>query len=367
MNPVFDGVPLAKSNQQVQIEKLDLSQVPLYAPLRLALSEYEAKNPQYGESWLSNLASHALDEYDIPVIYVARLSSDNFVACPIKENSQHKRATSLSTFYTCAYSPLVCSDRPEELFLALFQHLSHVEDISTLTLSPMDVSSPTFSLIQQALKEAGWKGTHDFFCFGNWIHSTEGQSYQSYLASRPSNLRNTIARKTKKFYAGDRGQLELVHGGDILESAIARYVSVYNNSWKREEPYQDFVPELLRLSANRGWLRLGIASYDGQPVASQIWLVSNGTAYIFKLAYHEDYKRLSPGTVLTAYMMQRVIEEDSISSIDYLSGDDAYKADWMSERKEQHGLAAYNPRSLEGLAMLTSHTLKRLLKKLASR
>jgi hypothetical protein len=66
-------------------------------------------------------------------------------------------------------------------------------------------------------------------------------------------------------------------------------------------------------------------------------------------------------------MMQRVIEEDSVSRIDYLSGDDAYKADWMSERKEQHGLAAYNPRSPEGLAMLTSHTLKRMLKKLVTR
>ena len=89
-----------------------------------------------------------------------------------------------------------------------------------------------------------------------------------------------------------------------------------------------------------------------------------GTAYIFKLAYHEDYKGLSPGTVLTAHMMQRVIEEDGIARIDYLSGDDAYKADWMSVRKEQYGLAAYNPRTPAGLALLAGHTLKQLAKKL---
>lgn len=367
MNLTSGGVQLANQNNQIQIEKLNLSQDSLDAPLRQAFSDYEAKNPQYGESWLSNLASHALDEDDNAVIYVARLGSDNFVACPIKVNSQHRRASSLSTFYTCAYSPLVSSDKPEELFVALFRHLADAEGISTLTLSPMDVSSPTFSIIQRALKAAGWKGSHDFFCFGNWIHDTQGQSYQSYLSSRPSNLRNTIARKTKKFFAGDRGHLELVHGGAVLDNAIERYVTVYNNSWKHEEPYPDFIPELLRLSASRGWLRLGIASYDNHPVASQIWLVCSGTAYIFKLAYHEDYKRLSPGTVLTAYMMQRVMEEDDVSRIDYLSGDDAYKADWMSERKEQHGLAAYNPRSAQGLAMLTSHTLKRTLKKLVNK
>src|SRR5690606_22629144 len=130
-----------------------------------------------------------------------------------------------------------------------------------------------------------------------------------------------------------------------------------------EEPYPDFIPALLRLSASRGWLRLGIASYDNAPVASQVWLVCNGTAYIFKLAYDEHYKQLSPGTVLTAHMMRHVIEGDRIARIDYLSGDDRYKADWMSERGEQHGIAAYNPRSSRGLLMLLGHTFKRMVKK----
>ena len=358
---------MADQNKQIQIEKLILGQDSLDAPLHSAFSDYEAQNPQYGEHWLANLASFALDENDKAVIYIAKLGPENFIACPLKVNSRHKRASSLSTFYTSAYSPIVRSDRPEALFLALFQHLAQNEGIAALTLSPMAVSSPIFTLLREALSQGGWRGRHDFFCFGNWIHNVQDQSYQSYLSSRPSKLRSTIARKTKKFFADDRGHLEVILGGDMLESAIARYVSVYNNSWKNEEPYQNFIPELLRLSATRGWLRLGIASYDKQPVASQIWLVCNGTAYIFKLAYHEDYKRLSPGTVLTAHMMQRAIEQDGISRIDYLSGDDAYKADWMTERSEQHGLAAYNPRSPQGLIMLAGYTAKRLLKKLKAK
>ncbi|CAA0123407.1 Uncharacterised protein [Halioglobus japonicus] len=335
--------------------------------LHRAFLEYEAKNPQYGEDWLSNLALHALDEDDEAVVYLARLGNDDFVACPIKINVNHKHASALSTFYTSAYSPVICSDKPEPLLQALFQHLASEERFSTLTLAPMGVDTPHFSVFQRALVQAGWKGCHDYFCFGNWIHDTQSATYEDYLASRPSKLRSTIRRKTQKFLAQDAGQLTLVKGGSTLEEAITQYTTVYNNSWKNEEPYRDFVPQLLRLAAKRGWLRLGIASYENQPVASQIWLIYSGTAYIFKLAYHEDYKRLSPGTVLTAYMMQRVIEEDHIDRIDYLSGDDTYKADWMSERREQHGIAAYNPRSPTGMAMLVGHTVKRLLKKLARR
>jgi CelD/BcsL family acetyltransferase involved in cellulose biosynthesis len=358
---------LADQNNPIQIEKLHLPGDALDAELRRAFTTYEAKNPQYGADWLANLASHALDDHDAAVIYIARLGPENFVACPLRIDSRDKRAYSLSTFYTSAYSPLVCSDTPETLFLALFQHLAKTEKLAMLTLSPMDPDAPEFGHMQRALSRAGWTGTHAFFCFGNWIHDVQGHSYQTYLGSRPSSLRNTIARKTRKFFDADRGQIEIVEGGDALEAAITRYVTVYNNSWKNEEPYQDFTPALLRLAANRTWLRLGIASYDNVPVASQIWLVCGGTAYIFKLAYDENYKHLSAGTVLTAHMMQRAIDSDHIARIDYLSGDDAYKADWMSERRQQYGIAAYNPYSLRGMAMLMEYKLRKLAKTLWKR
>ncbi|MCB1705699.1 MAG: GNAT family N-acetyltransferase [Halioglobus sp.] len=355
---------MADLHHHIRIEKVHLGQDGLDAPLQRAFSEYEARNPQYGRQWLENLTAHALDNCDQAILYIARSGPDNFVACPLKISSPHKRGSALSTFYTSSYCPIVNSEDPEDLFQALFRHLARTERISSLTLAPMAADTPEFRLMRDALSRAGWKGRHEFFCFGNWIHDIDAHSYQSYLASRPSKLRNTLARKTKKFLADDRGSLEIVQGGDKLEGAIERYVTVYNNSWKVEEPYPDFVPGLLRLAAARGWLRLGIASYDRQPVASQIWLVCERTAYIFKLAYHEDYKALSPGTVLTAHMMQWAIEEDGIDRIDYLSGDDAYKSDWMSVRREQHGLAAYNPRTPHGLVQLTAHTLKLLVKKL---
>lgn len=358
---------MADQNNHIQIEKLRLPVDSMDDALHRAFSEYEAENPQYGRDWLHNLTLHALDEGDEAVLYVARLSSDEFVACAINIGSGHKHATSLSTFYTSAYSPVVRSDNPEALFVALFQYLAREEGFATLTLAPMDSRAPHFTVQRDALVKAGWKGCHAFFCFGNWIHETDGADYATYLASRPSKLRSTVRRKTKKFLAQDAGCLELITDSSELEDAIAQYTTVYNNSWKNEEPYRDFVPQLLRMAARRGWLRLGIASYENRPVASQIWLVHSGTAYIFKLAYHEDYKQLSPGTVLTAYMMQRVIEEDHIDRIDYLSGDDVYKADWMTERRERHGIAAYNPRSLTGVTMLTGHRLKHLLKKLARR
>jgi CelD/BcsL family acetyltransferase involved in cellulose biosynthesis len=64
-------------------------------------------------------------------------------------------------------------------------------------------------------------------------------------------------------------------------------------------------------------------------------------------------------------MMEHVIEKDRVSRIDYLTGDDDYKKNWMSVRKERHGIAAYNPRTLSGGGMLLGHILKNLAKKIS--
>ena len=63
-------------------------------------------------------------------------------------------------------------------------------------------------------------------------------------------------------------------------------------------------------------------------------------------------------------MMAHVIEQDGVSTVDYLTGDDNYKRDWMSTRRERRGIAAYNTGTPPGLAAFTSYRLKALLKAL---
>ena len=48
-------------------------------------------------------------------------------------------------------------------------------------------------------------------------------------------------------------------------------------------------------------------------------------------------------------MFRSALDEDHVSRIDYGTGDDAYKRDWMETRAPLWRLEAYNPRSLSGL------------------
>ena len=142
-----------------------------------------------------------------------------------------------------------------------------------------------------------------------------------------------------------------------LDTALAAYQAVYAQSWKQPEPCPDFMPSLVRLAARKGWLRLGVLWLNDQPLASQVWLVFGAKANIYKLAYVKGQDRLSAGSVLTAALMQHAMDVDKVQEVDYLSGDDTYKADWMALRRERVGLVAFDRKRLSGLWGAGRHAL----------
>ncbi len=54
-------------------------------------------------------------------------------------------------------------------------------------------------------------------------------------------------------------------------------------------------------------------------------------------------KHYSPGSILTAYLIQYVIDTAEANKIDFLNGNEAYKQDWMTERRERWGLVFFKP------------------------
>ena len=349
----------------IRIEKINLLTDEISSRLQDLFDDLEHRHPQFGLEWLKILSRYARDSDDSACIFVADNSS-GFAALPlIISRGQEGRA--LGNFYTSLAEPATSTTEPTALLTALLSHLRIDEGLSTLTLSPLDRKSAIYTPLLRAFQEAGWSGVHEFFCFGNWLYSVHGETWESYLKERPSRLRNTIDRKTRAFMRDGKGQLNVLSGGDKLAAAIEAYTSIYEHSWKRNEPHPEFIPQLIELAARKGWLRLGVATYEDKAIAGQIWLVADGTAYIFKLAYHPDFAHLSPGTLLTAHLMQHVMEQDGVGTVDYLSGDDAYKKDWMSTRRERYGIAGYNNKSLRGAAQLVVQKLSAFARRLGLR
>ena len=113
------------------------------------------------------------------------------------------------------------------------------------------------------------------------------------MKQRPSQTYNTWARKSKKFRRYEGARIQIATSLSDVEVAMEAYHAIYAKSWKKPEPYPYFVEGWARICAKNGWLRLGIAWVDNVPVAAQFWFTMKQRAYIFKLAYDEDYTNWS--------------------------------------------------------------------------
>lgn len=267
---------------------------------------------------------------------------------------------SLSNYYTSLYAPLLSNDSdPLALRYLLSAATRERGGAHVMRFAPMDPDSPGYVALLNELRAIGWIPL-TFFCFGNWFLRVDG-GWDDYLRKRSANLRSSIKRRNREFVA-EGGTLEIVRGPEGLDEAIAAFNEVYSASWKKPEPYPNFVPSLIHLLAARGMLRLGIARLQGRPIAAQLWIGGQGKASIYKVAYHHAYAALSPGTVLTNYLLRHAIEEDKVDEVDFLIGDDDYKKIWMSHRRERWGIVAFNPGTVVGCTLLLKELAGRMTK-----
>ena len=233
---------------------------------------------------------------------------------------------------------------------------SLLKSLNRIDLSPTDDPSP----IASALRQAGWI-VRVSPATASWRTLAQSRSFEQWWADRPSKVRSTFARKSRT-----AGLTVEIH--QTFDTAgWDAYEEVYRASWKPEEGSFAFLRALAEGEGAAGTLRLGIARKDGAPVAAQLWTVENGTAWIHKLAYREDAKSLSPGTILSAAMFRAAINEDRVARIDYGTGDEAYKADWMDRRETLWRVEAFNPRRLTGLAGAARAAASALVGRLRSR
>jgi CelD/BcsL family acetyltransferase involved in cellulose biosynthesis len=102
-----------------------------------------------------------------------------------------------------------------------------------------------------------------------------------------------------------------------------------------------FHPDLMQVAAASGRLRLGFLYLEERPIATQFWLYARPRGYVLKTAYDEEFRAYSPGTLLTWWMIERLITTEQMTCFDYLKGDDSYKKYWTNRRRERLNLIAY--------------------------
>jgi hypothetical protein len=220
-----------------------------------------------------------------------------------------------------------------------------------VTLEPVLDEDGSTERLARAFRRAGWQ-VAVAECDTNHILPVAGRSFAEYWDGRPGALRTTLKRKSKKVETQ-----VLTH----FDPAVwAEYEAIYAASWKPAEDQPAMLRAFAEAEGAAGRLRLGVARADGLAVAAQCWTVEHSIAYIHKLAHLESHKHLSAGTTLSAALFQHVIDRDRVTLIDFGTGDQSYKADWMEAVRPRYRIDCLNPAAPRAWAPLAKRILSRL-------
>lgn len=282
-----------------------------------------------------------------PLIAIARDKQHRAVLPLLR----HKRDIHvLANWYAFRVKPLVSpgADVPK-LFAALAGDLAGQSP--HIMLSPLPDEEGETSLLETAFRKAGWVVFRERSDV-NHVLRVQGRSFAEYMAARPGPLRTTLKRKAGKV------EVQLLDRFDA--EAWAAYEAVYAQSWKPQEGSPAFLRRFAEEEGKAGRLRMAVARLEGAPVAAQFWTVEAGTAFIHKLAHTKSSKPLSPGTTLSAALFEQVIDRDKVELVDFGTGDDPYKRDWMEEVRPRFQLDMYRPKWPGNWPAMTKAALRRL-------
>jgi hypothetical protein len=257
-----------------------------------------------------------------------------------------------SNYYSMAFGPADASSH--EAARPWFEALA--TQARLVDLSPLD--EPVAVALEHCARAAGW-ACHREPAWVHWTEPVPAQGFEAYWEARPSAMRNTWKRKHAKAVRDQGLKIQIARSPAEVEQAWAAYASVYAASWKQAESHPAFVQALAMQGAKQDLTRLGVAELDGQPAAAQLWFVQDGTALIYKLAYDERFKPASAGLLLSRRMMEYCIRNEAVQQLDYGSGDDPYKRDWMTQRGFKWRLVLAHPTTGLGRVMKLTSLLRR--------
>lgn len=288
--------------------------------------------------WFELLGRHCYAQARLVIASAVQpdAAGDHVALLPLVEAGD--RLESFANWYSFSFAPIF-STRDLDLRAALMNRIARDLRGKTghISLFPVLDEEGTADVLVQSFHRAGWVAIKRDMAH-NHILRLHGRNFATYWAARGGNLRRRVKRKGKA-----AGLTFSVHS-DWSEALWTDYEAVYAASWKPCETHPALLRDIAQDAAARGALRLAFArDAQGRAIATQFWTIEGGTALIHKMAHDSHHDAISPGTLLAHFLFAHVIDNDGVAMIDYGTGDNAYKREWMEEERPMWRIDCFDP------------------------
>lgn len=233
-------------------------------------------------------------------------------------------------------------------------------------------SSQRVATLISRLDQAGWQ-TQQLITENCAYLDLKGHSWKSYLSTVSRSHRANVNRRQRRLKESFQSVEFLMATDEAARAACFKdFAHLHAMRWSGDErstaltgpTVMAFHEEFSRLALERGWLRLYVLKLDGKAVASTYSFRYGDVFYYYQAGYDPAYCSYSVGLSTLAMAIERSIEE-GITEIDFLHGEEEYKALWTRTRRDLERAQCFPPNVYGALyrkAMGLRRGLKRLIR-----
>jgi hypothetical protein len=344
---------IVKLNDKYSIRVVD--NLSDFETLREAWDKLANKQKEYFPflcfDWFKLWLEHFLKDDELFILLLYKNDEVEMIA-PFLIKREKCRGINIKKFELMGnvYSPLryfvFCehhnNQKENDVSLIMDFLIIHYRKWDIVDLSTLPEENGYYDVIRNAINAKGMAYS-EYHCFGDWYINGIKYTGDEYFDKLPERIRKDVLYCHRRLHTMGEIEFKVISDRIGLDQYIDFYYDVYSRSWqKREGVGPNFHRDLAKIAVRNGWLRMGFLLYNDLPIATQFWLSCNGTAYILKTVYDQNYKKYSPGKILTTEMFKYIIDVDKVKMIDYVQGDEPYKKDWTPQRRERKGIIVYN-------------------------
>ncbi|MEZ6067236.1 MAG: GNAT family N-acetyltransferase [Planctomycetaceae bacterium] len=349
---------------RIWVEQLTVEEVAnLYAEGWDDLARHAASPNVFYERWNMLAALRSLRDVEQPLLLVVRRegkkSNVEPALCGLFPMVPARRAR-LKTWrlwghdYTFLQTPLVRAGHERDVIAAWLDYVATAPDAARLIDLPLiEGDGPVAQAISDVVNSRRGVtcelGRYSRACLPRL---PDWEDYVSQILS--SHHRRELRRQHRRLSEAGDLQLRQLESADELRDWIDGFLRLEASGWKGESETAfaansdtaAYFHAITNAAFDRGQLRMLGLFLDGNPVALKVNLLAGSGAFAFKIAYDEQYAKMSPGMQLELETIRLMHEQDETAWMDSCATSTHFMINrlWSGRKSIQHLLISNSSR-----------------------
>ncbi|PHS01541.1 MAG: hypothetical protein COA78_22645 [Blastopirellula sp.] len=167
------------------------------------------------------------------------------------------------------------------------------------------------------------------------------KTWEEFEATQSKSHRKQIRRFVRRVLDTERAELQICDSSDKLDAAFEVLIDLHmrrRNSLDQpgcfaSSQFETFLRDAASRMVDQGQCEILQLNLDERPVAAEIHFIDGNIAYAYQAGVDPDRLDEQPGSLMQAAVIRHAIERGFIA-MDFLRGDEPYKAHWRAEPRE---------------------------------